>query len=319
VTNPSTHPLPPVLVIVGPTASGKTTVSLEIAARIRGEIISADSRQVYRHLDIGTAKPTLAERRRVVHHFVDMLLPDQEFSAGEFGSLGREAIQQIIERGNTPIVVGGSGLYVRSLIDGLFEGPGADRELRAKLQRRLQDEGMESMLKELRVVDPETARRADPTKPRRILRALEIFHSTGTPISAHHAGAKVRIAFSPVQVGLAWERSELYRRIEQRCEAMLAAGLLTEVELLEREGYTPTLNALNTVGYAEAFAYRRGETSFEEMVRQFKQNSRRYAKRQLTWFRADKRIAWLKVDESDDLRHVGERIVEIFLNHVRLA
>jgi tRNA dimethylallyltransferase len=244
-----------------------------------------------------------------------MLFPEQEFSAGEFGSRGREVIQQIIERGHTPMVVGGSGLYVRSLIDGLFEGPGTDRALRANLQLRLQDEGIESLLKELHAVDPEAARRADPTKPRRILRALEIFHSTGTPISAHHAGAKVKIGFTTVQVGLAWERSELYRRIEQRCDAMLAAGLLKEVELLEQRGYTPALNALNTVGYAEAFAYRRGEMSFEEMVRQFKQNSRRYAKRQLTWFRADERITWLRVDASDDLRGVADRIVEIFQKH----
>ncbi|MCK5573482.1 MAG: tRNA (adenosine(37)-N6)-dimethylallyltransferase MiaA, partial [Bacteroidetes bacterium] len=174
---------PHVLVLVGPTASGKTEVSIHLARTLGGEIVSADSRQVYRYLDIGTAKPDPALRKAVPHHFVDYLLPDEEFSAGEFGGQARRVIGEIMARGRTPIVVGGAGLYVRSLIDGLFEGPGPNKELRRVFQQRVDGGGVLDLLEELRAVDPEMAASADPTKPRRIIRALEVYHTTGEPLS----------------------------------------------------------------------------------------------------------------------------------------
>ncbi len=209
-------------------------------------------------------------------------------------------------------MVGGSGLYVRSLIDGLFEGPSADKEFREILEKRLATEGVQALIEELKRVDPEAAASADPTKPRRIIRALEVYHLTGEPISRRQRERKSVIDFESVQFGLRWERVALYRRIERRCEEMVAAGLLEEVDRLERLGFDSSMNALNTVGYAEAFAYRRGTISFEEMMRLFKQNSRRYAKSQLTWFRRDKRICWIKMDESRAAADIAEEIASKF-------
>jgi len=295
-----------VLVLVGPTASGKTAVSLHLAALLHGEIISADSRQVYRYLDIGTAKPTPQQRKAIPHHFIDMLLPDLDFNAGEFGTSGRAIVEEIFRRQHIPIVVGGSGLYVRSLIDGFFEGPGADPEFREAMEGRVADGQVALLIEELRAVDPNAAARADPTKPRRIIRALEVYHATGRPISELHRDQEITIPFAPVLFGLTMDRTLLYKRIEERCDAMLAEGLLNEVELLEKRGYTRYVNALNTVGYAEAFAYRAGEISHAEMVRLFKQSSRRYAKRQLTWFRRDPRIRWIDVEGREEASVAGE-------------
>ena len=285
-------------------------MGVELAHLLGGEIISADSRQVYRHLDIGTAKPSSGERRGIPHHFLDLFPLDAEFCAGAFGVEGREVIRQILSRGRLPIVVGGSGLYVQSLIDGFFEGPGADREYRMFLEGRLARDGVQSLVEELRVHDPESASKIDPTKPRRILRALEIFHLTGKPISALHK-EKPEISFRPVLFGLDVPRAVLYKSINERCESMLSRGLLREVEGLEKRGYTDALNALNTVGYKEAFAYRRGEISYEEMVRLFKQNSRHYAKRQVTWFRRDGRIRWVSMAGKTTLQAARE-IAEVF-------
>jgi len=279
-----------------------------------GEVVSADSRQVYRYLDLGTAKPPPAILRKVRHHFINERDPDQEFSAGEFGILGRKRMDEISSRSKQPIVVGGSGLYVQSLIDGLFEGPGANPEVRGRLEGRVAKEGAAALLEELRRVDPDSAARADATKPRRIIRALEVYELTGKPLSKHHRESAASVSFDSSFFGLSWRREELYRRIEERCDTMLSEGLLREVELLEARGYGPSLNALNSVGYAEAFAYRRGEVSFEEMVRLFKQNSRRYAKRQLTWFRRDRRIQWVAMDSEKKPKDVALEIARKFRN-----
>jgi len=301
-----------ILVLVGPTCSGKTAVSIGLADRLNGEIISADSRQIFKYLDIGTAKPSPGQRESIRHYFVDELSPDHDFNAGEFGERGREVIGKIFRQRKLPIVVGGSGLYVQSLIDGFFEGPGADKEFRHTLEQRVKIEGVEQLLDELRRVDPDAAMSIDPTKPRRIIRALEVYHLTGRPISMLRRERKIRIDFRPVFFGLDWQREALYKRIDARCEQMVAAGFLSEVEKIESMGYDDSLNALNTVGYAEAFAYRRGEISFDEFVRLFKQNSRRYAKRQLTWFRSDKRIEWVDMIEESPADSVAVEIMERF-------
>ena len=296
-----------VVALVGPTASGKTAVSIELARALDAEIISADSRQVYRHLDIGTAKPSRELRSLIPHHFVDELTPDRDFSAGEFGARGRERIANLFSRGRVALVVGGSGLYVKSLLDGFFEGPGSDPETRAELERRLAAEGVDSLLNELRKVDPAFAAAVDPTKPRRIVRALEVYRLTGTPLSTHQTEMRPTLDYSHVSYGLRWERAELYKRIERRCDEMIKTGLLDEVERLAQLGYTDGLNALNTVGYAEVFAHRRGELGFAEMVQRMKQNSRNYAKRQMTWFRKDPRIRW--IDAASPAEEVAREIL----------
>ena len=299
---------PTIVVLVGPTASGKTAVSLPLAQLIHAEILSADSRQIYRYLDIGTAKPTPSERSRVPHHFIDIRNPDEEYNAGLYGEEGREAITRILGRGRVPLVVGGSGLYIQSLVDGFFDGPPADPDFRAQAMERLRSEGVLPLLKDLEKVDPDSAASIDPTKPRRVVRALEVFHITGIPLSVLHRERKPEIPFVPLFFGLELDRAGLYQRINTRCERMMEGGLLDEVESLVAAGYTASLNALKTVGYAEAFAYRRGEISYEDMVRLFKQNSRRYAKRQLTWFRRDARIRWIPVAASDDAVRIAETI-----------
>jgi tRNA dimethylallyltransferase len=234
----------------------------------------------------------------VRHHLIDEILPGADISAGEFGNRGRTIIGDIFRRGRLPLVVGGSGLYIRSLVDGLFEGPGADQEYRRMLEGRLAAGRGDELLEELRRVDPSTAAHIDPTKPRRIIRALEVFHLTGRPLSEYHREHPASITFTPLFLGLEWDRTILYDRINRRCEEMIAKGLLAEVEQLERRGYNESMNALNTVGYREAYAHRRGDISYEEMLRLFKQNSRRYAKRQMTWFKADSRIHWIPMNES---------------------
>ncbi|MBI5473946.1 MAG: tRNA (adenosine(37)-N6)-dimethylallyltransferase MiaA [Ignavibacteriae bacterium] len=302
-----------VVILVGPTASGKTAVSIELARLLDGEIISADSRQIYKHLDIGTAKPTRAQLSVVRHYFIDELSPAQEFNAAEFGEQGRRIIDNILLRGKVPIIVGGSGLYVQSLVDGFFDGPGADKEFREALERRIRNGELRQLIEELRLVDPISAERIDPTKPRRIVRALEVYHITGRPLSLHHQESKVNVNFTPAFFGLQWDRKILYDRINRRCDEMIRSGLLDEVERLVQMGFTGTLNALNTVGYSEAFAFRRGEISYDEMVRLFKQNTRRYAKRQLTWFRKDLRIRWLEMSDEMSATSIAECIVRKFI------
>lgn len=301
---------PLVIVLVGPTASGKTAVSLPLAEQLGGEILSADSRQIYRFMNIGTAKPSAAERARVPHHFVDILDPDQDYNAGEFGVRGREEIERIVSRGRVPLVVGGSGLYVQSLIDGFFEGPPADLEVRAAIEQRFGAEGVEGLLAELRRVDPVFAARVDPTKPRRMIRALEVFQVTGIPISRLHEESKIEIPFAVRLFGLMWPKPELHTRIGQRCVRMLEEGLLEEVEDLAGRGYGRGLNALNTVGYAEAFAFRAGKLRRDEMVELFCRNTRRYAKRQMTWFRRDERIEWIEMGEGKIAEKAGAEILK---------
>jgi tRNA dimethylallyltransferase len=301
--------LPTILVIVGPTASGKTSLGLEIARHITAEIISADSRQVYKLLTIGTAKPTPAELKHVRHHFVDEILPDQHFSAGEFGIEGRKIIHNIVKRKKLPIVVGGTGLYIRSLVDGLFSGPGREEEIREDLETRLEFEGTEALLEELRRVDPEAAAKMLPSNQRRIIRALEVYYATGKPISRHHDEHEQKQFFNASSIGLQWERKILYERINLRMERMLSEGFLDEVKGLLSRGYDDRRKSLQTVGYKEAFSFLRKEISYERMVELMKQNTRRFAKRQLTWFRKDGRIHWFRIEEEHQIPEIAKEIL----------
>jgi len=284
-----------VLFIVGPTAVGKTELSLQVAERLGGEIVSADSRQVYRFMDIGTAKPTPRERERIPHHFIDIRTPDQYYSAGEYGHEARLCIAQLLQRGVTPVVVGGSGFYIQALVDGLFAPGISDAQVKQEWRRRIQEQGLAEIFLTLQSIDPETARRLHPNDEQRIVRALEVYELTGMPISRFRQGPRTAAHFTPLFVGLTRERQALYRRIEARVDDMIALGLVDEVRGLQNKGWTPQLTSLRTVGYREVFDYLAGLTSFQDMLSKIKMNSRRYAKRQITWFRRDARIFWMDI------------------------
>jgi tRNA dimethylallyltransferase len=297
-----------VLAIVGPTASGKTALSILLAEKLCGEIISADSRQIYKFLNIGTAKPTPEDLLRVPHHFIDILDPDQEYNAAEYGQQARIKIEELSKQGIQPIIAGGSGLYVRATIDGFFNGPGKDSEIREQLEKEAKRFGAEMLFEKLKQVDPVSAAKMDASKVRRVVRALEVYYTTGKPISDLHFAQETRAPFKVLQYALEWQRKTLYDRINHRVDEMIEKGLVEEVRELKTRGYLAGMNALNTVGYKETFDFIEGKLTKEEMVGLIKQNSRRFAKRQLTWFRADKRIRWISVNEEMNWNEIAEMI-----------
>ncbi|MDZ7372777.1 MAG: tRNA (adenosine(37)-N6)-dimethylallyltransferase MiaA [candidate division KSB1 bacterium] len=298
-------------VLVGPTAVGKTALSLLLAEAMEAEIVSADSRQVYRYMDIGTAKPRPEDRRRVPHHFIDVRDPDEYYSAGQFGREAREKIQQLLGQGRLPLVVGGSGFYLRALFDGLFEPRISDPEVKERIRDRIRREGLPAVYAYLCRVDPEAAGRIHPNDEQRIVRALEVYEIAGEPMSHFFAQKPAPAPFGAIWIGLERPREELYHRIDRRVEEMFAAGLVEEVRQLLERGYTADLNALRTVGYREVIGYLQGEFTLDRAVYLVKRNSRRYAKRQLTWFRRDQRIHWVPAEEE-----TIERIVSLLRNAV---
>ena len=286
-----------ILVIAGPTASGKTAVGIELAQRLNGEIISADARQIYRFMDIGTAKPTAEERAAARHHLIDFINPDEDYSAGQFAEDASAVIGDILRRGKMPIVVGGSGLYIRALFDGFSPMPKIPIEIRARLKEEGRD-CLPILYERLCEVDPEWAAKIQPTDTQRILRGLEVYEASDKPLSEHQKvppTPPIRQAAS--YFGLYWEREALYERINTRARLMFEKGLIEEAKSLRDRGYTPDLNALNAFGYREIFQYLDGETTLDRALADLQQGTRRYAKRQMTFFRGDKRFRW--VDGSD--------------------
>jgi tRNA dimethylallyltransferase len=298
-----------VLVLIGPTASGKTPISLRIARQLGAEILSADSRQLYKLMDIGTAKPTSRERGNIKHYFIDDRMPDEDFNAGMFGKQGRGIIDDILWRKKVPLVVGGSGLYIQALVEGLFDGPSADDEFQRYIWQRMEDEGPEKLLAELIAIDPQSAKGMLPSNKKRIVRALEVYHLTGIPLSEMQKQSRISISFTPVFVGLNWDRAVLYDRINRRVDTMIEGGLVGEVKSLLAKGYSRKTNALQTVGYREVFDFLDGKVTEKRMIELIKQNSRRYAKRQLTWFRHDERIKWFDVNGEEDFQSVAKEII----------
>ena len=298
------------LCLLGPTAVGKTEIAIQLAQRLNAEIVSVDSRQIYRQMDIGTAKPTHEERQAAPHHLIDCVDISQPFSVANYQTLADTAIADIRDRGKQVLLVGGAGLYFRAIVDGLFEGPGADAALREQLEQEATQHGVDILHERLRTCDPESAERIHPNNVVRVIRALEVYELTGTPMSEHQQQWHQENPRYPfIAFCLTMPRALLYQRIEQRVDVMLANGLVTEVESLLAAGYARDSAALQSFGYRELIAYLDGECTYLEAVIQLKQNTRRFAKRQLTWFRKDTRIEWIDRNSTPDIvRHLLERI-----------
>lgn len=298
-----------VIAIVGPTCSGKTYLSLKLAEILKSEIISADSRQFYKLLNIGTAKPTADELKKIRHHFIDFLDPYILYDASQFGKDAEEIIENLFTQKKIPIVVGGSGLYIKALIDGISETADTDEEFRKKLRQLRAIFGNKFLYDELKKVDPVSAAKMLPQNWNRVMRALEVFYITGKPIWQHHENQTKVYKYNFFQFGLNWERETLYKNINDRVDKMIEDGLVDEVKKILSLGYNESLNSLNTVGYKEIVSYLKNEIIFDEAIRLIKINSRHYAKRQLTWFRKDKRIKWFDVKQFDELDIIVEKIV----------
>ena len=293
------------LAVVGPTASGKTALAIALAERLDTEIISADSMQFYRGMTIGTAAPSLEEQSRVKHHFVGFLNPGDPFSAGAYERAAREVAADLNARGKLAVVTGGSGLYIRAFIDGLFPGPGRDESIRQRLHAEAEERGVPALFDRLRAADPSYASIINPNDLRRIVRGLEVFEITQRPLSElHREHRAASSSLDAVQVALDYPRELLYARINARTDRMIEQGLLDEVRRLLEQGYGGHIERLRSLGYGEMAACLRGECSLEEATELMKRNTRRFAKRQLTWFRADPRIHWLPVigGESEERR-----------------
>ncbi len=298
-----------VIVITGPTCLGKSYLGLKIAQLTIGEIISADSRQIYKRLNIGTAKPTSDELKKIKHHFIDILNPHEDYDANKFSIDAENVIDDIHKRKKTAIVAGGSGLYVKALIDGIVDSADKDENLRKELLTKKEKYGNEFLYNELEKVDPISADKMLPQNWKRVMRALEVFYLTGKPIHQHHNSQDKNSKFNFYQIGLNWNREVLYTRIEERIDKMIEDGLVDEVMGILSDGYDKNLNSLNTVGYKEIISYLEKEITLIRAIELIKRNTRRYAKRQLTWFRADERINWFNVSSLSDIYDLAHQLI----------
>ena len=284
------------MVIAGPTAVGKTELAIRLADHFRTEVISADSRQVYKELEIGTAKPSATELGRVRHHFVDFLSIDKEYDAGTYGHEARERIDSLFKTHETLILCGGSGLYIKAILEGFDDLPDIPVEVREKIRREYEANGLPWLQQEIETHDPDYYDVVDRQNPQRLMRALEVIRKTGKPFSGFHNKKKIALPFDVIKIGLNLKREELYGRINIRMDNMMEKGLFDEARGLFPKRH---LNALQTVGYQEIFGFLLGQYDQAEAARLLKRNSRRYAKRQLTWFRKDKQIRWFHPSEWD--------------------
>ena len=296
------------LVIIGPTAVGKTKLSIEMAKRYNGEIISGDSMQIYRGMDIGTAKIKKEEMEGIPHYLIDIKEPFENFSVAEFQHLVRAKIEEIAKKGKLPIIVGGTGLYIQSVIyDYQFSDVPGDESYRLMLEDRVQKIGNEALYKELLEVDPGSASQIHPNNIRRVIRALEIFHLTGKTMQEFQSIQQPDLLYNTAIVGLSMEREKLYERINYRVDLMMEEGLIEEVNGLYQQGLRDC-QSIQAIGYKEIYAYLEGKVTLEEAIANLKQNSRRYAKRQLTWFRNKMEVTWFDMTHVED---TSKKITEI--------
>ena len=283
-----------IICVVGPTASGKTALAVQLAKEVNGEVVSCDSMQIYRRMDIGTAKPTLDEMQGILHHMIDIIEPTEDFSVSRYCEMATPIVDDILARGKTAIIAGGTGLYVDSLIRGNDFAPIPATGHREKLEQRLETEGLEALMAQLQEIDPEAVERAQ-NNPRRIIRALEVYYETGETITAHNRKTQaIPPRYQPLWIGLDFaQRSDLYDRIDRRVEIMLEMGLMQEIQELLRAGIPERCTAMQAIGYKEFVDALAGRCALEEAVAQVQQSSRRYAKRQLTWFRRNEKMNWI--------------------------
>ena len=289
-----------IICIAGPTASGKTALAVELAKEFCGEVVSCDSMQVYRRMDIGTAKPAVEERQGIPHHMIDVAEPEEDFSVSRYCALATPIVEDILSRGKTAIIAGGTGLYMDSLIKGNDFAPFPSTGVRERLESRADTEGVDTLFAELRAVDPEAADRIKDRK--RLIRALEVYYETGETITAHNKRTQaIPPRFSPIFLGLDFaSRQTLYDRIDQRVTIMLEQGLVKEIQSLLASGIPENCTAMQAIGYKEFVAALEGKITIEEAANQVRQSSRRYAKRQLTWFRRNQAMHWLTREDGEE-------------------
>ena len=305
-----------IICIAGPTASGKTALAVELAKEFNGEVVSCDSMYVYRRMNIGTAKPTIEEMQGIVHHMIDVAEPDEDFSVSRYCQMAAPIVDDIVARGKTAIIAGGTGLYMDSLIKGNDFADFPSTGYRQELEKRVEEEGVEPLLQQLYLVDPESAEHS-LSNPRRIIRALEVYYETGMTITEHNRRTQqLPPRYEPLWIGLDFtERSELYRRINLRVDIMLEMGLIQEIEALLASGIPAKCTAMQAIGYKEFIAALNGECTIEEAADQVRMFSRRYGKRQLTWFRRNKNIHWLIRDAhetSEEILQQARQVIREF-------
>lgn len=300
-----------VIVIAGPTASGKTALSVELAKRLNGEIISADSMQIYKYMDIGTAKPTAEEMQGIRHYLIDEVLPSEEFNVVKFQELANKFIEEILQRGKQPVIAGGTGLYISSLVNNIsFSETECDWELRKTLEREAQLYGPQFLHDKLREVDPVSAGNIHPNNLKRVIRALEVYSQTLKPISHHNEISRaVPSGYNFILFGLTMDRQLLYQKINKRVDIMLERGLVKEVEKLVEMGFANSITSMQGIGYKEILSYLRNETTLGEAVETIKRDSRRYAKRQMTWFKRINEINWISIDNYGNNNNITEDVI----------
>ncbi len=303
-----------ILTIIGPTAVGKTNICIKIARKISGEIISADSRQIYKYLNIGTAKPTPEQKQMATFHLIDFVDPNKNYSCGQFTRDAEAKVEEIMGQNKVPIICGGTGLYIKALFHPLHALPESKREIKKKFQNSLKKFGVDYLYKKLLLIDPELAKRITPKDKQRIIRGLEVYEMTGTPLSLLLKTKRKKAKYVPCYIGLNLPRRELYQSINERFTAMIKQGLVNEVKKLLRKGFDPTASAMRTIGYKEIIEYLQGYISLEETIEKAKRRTRNFAKRQLTWFNKIPSLQWYNPEEPDIINHIIDQWRRTTLN-----
>ncbi len=299
----------PLIVVLGPTASGKTGLSIELSKSLGGEIVSADSMQIYKYMDIGTAKPTKEEQKEAVHHLIDIVEPQNPYSVKEYTDVAHKCIEEIIDRGKIPIMCGGTGLYIDSVVNDVsFNETESDETFREELREIANKEGNGKLIEILSEFDKKSAEKIHPNNLKRVIRAIEFYKLTGIPISKHQEMTKTKESrYEPVMIGILHERELLYDRINKRVDIMIKDGLIDEVNALKEMGLTSDMQSMQGIGYKEILAHLNNETTLDEAISNVKQNSRNYAKRQLTWFKRNGRINW--IDGKSDIVKKSKELI----------
>lgn len=300
----------PLVVLLGPTAVGKSRIATHVATHFDTDVLAADSRQVYRGMDIGTDKPTAEERQGVPHRLIDLVNPGETFNAGWYRRVALVEIERLYSAGRLPFVVGGTGLYIRTLVRGLCPAPQADPHVRAGLKTLKDERGRDGLYAELMRVDPETAARLHPNDESKVMRAIEVYRLSGRPLAtvqAEHGFHET--PFSTLLIGLERKKETLYQRIEERIDWQLTHGMVEETRSLLSQGYGRELGSMKGLGYRQVAAYLANEYDYDEMVRQFKRDTRRFAKRQMTWFRSEKGVVWLSIEDNESYERTAERVI----------